>query len=160
AAPLAGRTGQTVMLEPYPQSKDFAADAEAAREIEWIRHFILGLRQIRSGLDIAPSKKVPVILENATAADVARCERHRPYLDRLAGIDSLTVLASGATAPIAAPAIVGEMTVLVPLAGLIDPKAEVERLTKRIAKVEDDLRKTAVKLGNENFVRNAPPAVV
>jgi valyl-tRNA synthetase len=160
AAPLAGRTGATVMLEPFPQAKDFAQDAEAAREIDWIRAFILGLRQIRSGLDIAPSKKVPVILQNASADDVSRAGRHRAYLERLAGIESITVLKAGESAPIAAPTIVGEMTVLVPLAGLIDPKAEVERLTKRIAKVQDDLRKTAAKLANENFVRNAPPAVV
>jgi len=160
AAPLAGRTGPTVMLEPYPQAKDFAADADAAREIEWIRSFILGLRQIRSGLDIAPSKKVPVILQNATPEDAARAERHRPYLDRLGGLDSLTILAPGASAPIAAPAVVGEMTLLVPLAGLIDPQAEADRLAKRIAKAETDLRKTQSNLANENFVRNAPPAVV
>src|SRR5262249_13007019 len=142
------------------QAKDFEQDAEAAREIDWIRSFILGLRQIRSGLDIAPSKKLPVVLQNASAEDVARAKRHRAYLDRLAGIESLTVLEARAAAPIAAPAIIGEMTVLVPLTGLIDPKAEVERLTKRIAKEEDNLRKTSAKLSNENFVRNAPPAVV
>jgi len=49
---------------------------------------------------------------------------------------------------------------LVPMAGLIDPKAEVERLTKRIAKNESDIGKLSAKLGNENFVRNAPPDVV
>jgi valyl-tRNA synthetase len=46
------------------------------------------------------------------------------------------------------------------LAGLIDPKAEIERLGKRIAKNDSDIGKLKGKLGNENFVRNAPPAVV
>ena len=160
AAPLAGRTGTTVMLEPYPLAKDFPADAEATREIDWIRSFILGVRQIRSGVDIAPSKKVPVILQNATPEDVSRARRHGAYLERLAGIETLTVLGAGATPPESATAIVGEMTVLVPMAGLIDVAAELERLGKRLAKTQEDLRKTQSKLSNENFVRNAPPAVV
>ena len=46
------------------------------------------------------------------------------------------------------------------MAGLIDPKAEIERLSKRIAKNESDIGKLKAKLGNENFVRNAPPDVV
>jgi len=160
AAPLAGRSGETVMLQPYPESKEFAQDAEAEREIEWIRNFILGVRQIRSGMDIAPSRKLPVLLQNASADDLARAERHRPYLERLAGLESLKPLAAGETAPQSATALVGELTILVPMAGLIDAAAEIERLTKRITKVKEDLRKTTAKLSNENFVRNAPPEVV
>jgi valyl-tRNA synthetase len=160
AAPLAGRTGATVMLEPYPLAKDFARDAEADREIDWIRNFILGVRQIRSGMDIAPSKRVPVLLQNASAEDLARTQRHRPYLERLAGLESITALEAGAAAPQSATALVGELTILVPMAGLIDAAAEIERLGKRISKAQDDLRKTQAKLSNDNFVRNAPASVV
>ena len=158
--PLAGRNGPTVMLEPYPTSQEFARDAEAEREIEWVRNFILAVRQIRSGMDIAPSKKLPVVLQNASPDDVARAAQHRAYLDRLAGLDTLEILPPGATAPEAATALVGELTILVPLAGLIDAKAEVERVTKLIAKTTDELRKTQTKLANEKFVNNAPAAVV
>ena len=160
AAPLAGRSGETVMLQPYPEVSEFPRDAEAEREIEWIRGFILGVRQIRSGMDIAPSKRLPVILQNASPEDIARTERHRAYLDRLAGLESLQVLEPGATAPQSATALVGELTLLVPMAGLIDAAAEVERLGKRIAKAQEDLRKTQAKLSNDNFVRNAPANVV
>jgi valyl-tRNA synthetase len=103
---------------------------------------------------------VPLILQNATAEDVFRARRHGAYLERLAGIETLTVLEAGVTPPESATAIVGEMTVLVPMAGLIDVAAELERLGKRLAKTQEDLRKTQAKLSNENFVRNAPPAVV
>jgi valyl-tRNA synthetase len=160
AAPLAGRTGETVMLQPFPKADEFPRDAEAEREIEWIRSFILGVRQIRSGMDIAPSRKLPVLLQNASAEDLARAERHRPYLERLAGLESITPLAAGATAPQSATALVGELTILVPMAGLIDAAAEIERLGKRIAKSKDDLGKISKKLSNENFVKNAPPEVV
>jgi valyl-tRNA synthetase len=72
----------------------------------------------------------------------------------------VTVLGPAEPAPESATAILGDLTLLVPMAGLIDPKAEIERLTKRIAKNESDIGKLNAKLGNENFVRNAPPEVV
>jgi valyl-tRNA synthetase len=160
AAPLAGRTGQTVMTQPYPTVKEFARDTDAEREIEWIRSFILGVRQIRSGMDIAPSRKLPVLLQNASAEDLSRAERHRAYLERLGGLESITPLAAGATAPQSATALVGELTILVPMAGLIDADAEIDRLTKRIAKIREDHAKISKKLANESFVKNAPPEVV
>jgi valyl-tRNA synthetase len=160
AAPLAGRKGETVMLQPFPKSGEFIADPEAEREIEWIRNFILGVRQIRSGMDIAPSKKLPLLLQNASAADLARVEKHRTYLDRLAGLESVTVLKAGESAPQSATALMGELTILVPMAGLIDADAEIERLTKKIEKTRLDRDKIAKKLSNENFVKNAPPEVV
>jgi len=160
AAPLAGRTGETVMLQPYPTAKEFPKDAEAEREIDWIRNFILGVRQIRSGMDIAPSKKIPVLLQNPSAEDLARVKNHGAYLERLAGLESITTLAAGATAPQSATALVGELTLLVPMAGLIDADAEIERLTKKIAAIRKDHAKISAKLANANFVKNAPPEVV
>jgi valyl-tRNA synthetase len=180
AAPLAGRNGETVMLQPFPKAAEFARDADAEREIEWIRNFILGVRQIRSGMDIAPSKRLPVLLQNAAGRlaateagsdalaatgsvsvdDLARVEKHRAYLERLAGLESITPLAAGASAPQSATALMGELTILVPMAGLIDAAAEIERLTKKIDKTRVDRDKIAKKLANENFVKNAPPDVV
>ena len=160
AAPLAGRKGETVMLQPFPTSAEFARDADAEREVEWMRNFILGMRQIRSGMDIPPSKKLPALLQNASADDLARVEKHRTYLERLAGLESITPLAAGASAPQSASALVGELTILVPMAGLIDADAEIERLTKKLEKTRIERDKIAKKLGNENFVKNAPPDVV
>ncbi len=160
AAPFVGRIGPTVMLEPYPLVNDFVRDTDADREIEWIRNVILGVRQIRSSLDIAPSKRVPVLLQNASAEDLSRAQKHRVYLERIAGLESITPLEAGAAPPQSATALVGELTILMPMAGLIDAAAEIERLGKRMAKTQDELRKTQVKLSNENFVRSAPAAVV
>jgi valyl-tRNA synthetase len=160
AAPLAGRAGPSVMLAKYPQPAQFPPDTTAEREVEWIKAFILAVRQIRGEMNIAPSRRIPVLLRGAGPDDKAYAERHRAYLERLAGIETLTLLAPGATAPESATALIGELTVLVPMAGLIDAAAEIERLTKLLAKAEQELAKTRVKLSNENFVRNAPPEVV
>ncbi len=160
AAPLAGRKGPTVMLEPYPQPAEFPHDEAAEREIGWIRSFVLGIRQIRGEMNIAPSRRIPVLLKDASAQDVALTERHRAYLERLAGLESITVLSPDRQAPESATALVGEMSLLVPMAGLIDAAAEAERLSKLLARAKQDLEKARRKLANESFVRNAPPAVV
>jgi valyl-tRNA synthetase len=159
-APLAGHTGPTVMLERYPRPEEFPPDEAAEREVAWIQSFTLAVRQIKGEMNIALSRRIPVLLKGASEHDKAYVERHRAYLERLAGIDTLTVLAPEATAPESATALIGELSVLVPMAGLIDAAAEAERLGKLLAKAEQELAKTKVKLSNDNFVRNAPPEVV
>jgi valyl-tRNA synthetase len=150
----------SVMQARYPSATDYAADVEADTEVSWMQQFILAVRQIRGEMDIAPSRKIPLLLQNAPARERALVDKHLSYLARLAGLESVKVLERADAAPEAATAILGDLTLLVPMAGLIDPKAETERLTKRIAKNDSDLGKLKAKLGNENFVRNAPPLVV
>ena len=159
-APLAGQSGPTVMLAPYPSAEDFARDEQAEREIAWVQSVILAVRQIRGEMNIAPSRRIPLLLKDASAQDKTNAEMFRPYLERLAGLDSITVLERGAAAPQSATALVGELTLLVPLKGLIDAAAEIERLGKLLAKAHQDLAKMRAKLSNENFVRNAPAEVV
>jgi valyl-tRNA synthetase len=99
-------------------------------------------------------------MQGASAWDLANMERHRAYLERLAGLESITVIGPNVTAPQSATALIGELTLFVPMAGLIDAAAEADRLAKRIAKAQEDLGKTNAKLTNDNFVRNAPESVV
>ncbi len=70
------------------------------------------------------------------------------------------MLDAGERAPPSAAAPVGTLTVLVPMAGLIDAGAEAERLGRLLAKTRDDLFKVQARLANDSFVRNAPSAVV
>jgi len=159
-APLAGRIGETVMLQPYPAAAEFPEDAQAEREVAWIQKIILAVRQIRGEMDISPSRKLPVLLKGATAEDLALIERHWAYLERLGGIESLTPLAADTVAPQSATALIEHLTLLVPMAGLIDPAAEADRLSKRLTKAQAELAKAVKKLSTESFVQNAPPAVV
>jgi valyl-tRNA synthetase len=159
-AALAGRGGATIMLQPYPIAADYPADPEAEAEVAWLQVFVLAVRQIRGEMDINPSKRIPVLVKEPGAEVRARIERQRMYLERLAGIEKIAFLARGDAAPQAATALVGELTILVPMANLIDAAAESERLGRRFAKACRDLEKTRAQLGNENFVGNAPAAVV
>ena len=101
-----------------------------------------------------------MLFKDAAATDRSYAERYRVYLERLAGLESITILEANAPVPQSATALVGDLTILVPMAGLIDAAAEAERLSKQIAKATGDRDKLQAKLTNENFVRNAPPEVV
>ncbi len=159
-APLAGVSGDSVMLAPFPRPQEFPVDEGAEHEAQWLKAVILGVRQIRGEMNIAPSRRIPLLCRDATAEDRALIERHHTLLLRLAGLEAITVLPGGASAPQSAVALVGTLALLVPMAGLIDAAAEIDRLGKLISRAESDLAKTHAKLANESFVRNAPAAVV
>ena len=157
-APLAGVSGETIMQQPFPQADGSKVDEEAVNEMEWVKQFILGVRKIRSGMDIPPSKPLPVLLQNANKTDQDYLNRNSIFLNRLAKLECIDIIED--EAPDAATALVGEMKVLIPLAGLIDKDAELARLNKEIVKIEKTLKSVEGKLGNKNFVDRAPEAVV
>ena len=156
----AGTSGETIMLKPYPQAADIEVQSGAEAEMRWVIGFIEGVRQIRGELDIAPSKKLEVVLQNASPGDLEFVERNLHYLARLAGIEAPKALEAAQVAPISAVALLGTLEILVPMAGLIDPAAELERLGKRLRKAEGDLGKLEGKLGNAEFAKNAPVEVI
>jgi valyl-tRNA synthetase len=148
------------MRQPWPLADASARDLAVEAEMKWVMDFILGIRQIRGEMDIAPSRRFDVLLANASAADLERLDRTRHWLERLANLGALRPLAAGEAEPESAVALLGELRILVPMAGLIDVAAETARLDKRIAKLTQDLGKAEAKLNNPSFVANAPPAVV
>jgi valyl-tRNA synthetase len=159
-AERAGIEGETIMLRPYPDAADSVPDTEAVNDIEWVKQFILGIRQIRGEMDISPGRKLPVLLQGASDTDQQRATIHAKLIQVVGRVESVTVLADGQPPPAAATALLGDLRLLVPMKGLIDVDAERTRLEKRMHKVRDDLARTNGKLGNEKFVNNAPAHVV
>ena len=159
-APRAGIAGETIMLQPYPQPAAAETDSKAVADVEWLKKFILGVRQIRGEMDIPPGKPLPVILENASEADGRRAAEHAPLLERVGRVESVILLAAGEEPPAAATALLDETRLLVPMKGLIDVDAERKRLGKQLQKIQADLDRSRAKLGNPNFVNNAPADVV
>jgi len=148
------------MLAPFPHADVIPRDAEADVEMAWVRDFILGVRQIRGEMDIAPSRKIDVMLQNASPSDVRYMAANLEFLARLAGVNPPQVLSPGEAAPISAVALLGTLEILVPMAGLIDPAAELDRLEKRRRKSEGDVDKLAAKLTNGEFAKNAPAEII
>jgi valyl-tRNA synthetase len=159
-AERAGIEPTTIMLQPYPQAETTENQDDAVADIEWVRQFILGIRQIRGEMDISPGKPLPVVLQNSGTSDQQRAERFETLLQRLGRVESVTILASGEEPPASATALLGDMRLLVPMQGLIDVAAERGRLEKQRERLNADLGRARGKLANANFVRNAPADVV
>lgn len=159
-APRLGIAAPTISLQPYPEAAamDVAAYAGAAADVEWLKAMVSALRRVRSELQVAPSRQVPLLLQGGQAQDRARVERFAAQLRFLLKLESIQWLDDGAPSPAAATAIVGELTLLVPLEGLVDLDAERLRLDKEIARVAAEKDKSEAKLGK--FTDKVPPAVI
>ena len=158
--PLAGRTGPTIMLQPYPQGSEKGVDSGANADIEWLKGVIIGIRNIRGEMNIPPGKELSVLLRNGDEHDRNRLLENAQYLRKLAKLADMSWLEAGDEGPVAATALVGELEILVPMAGLIDRDAELQRLAREIDKLEKDLSRIRAKLGNSEFVDKAPAPVV
>jgi valyl-tRNA synthetase len=159
-APLAGVEAKTIMLQPYPDADEAQIDTAAIAEINWVMNFILGVRRIRGEMNIAPGKPLPVLLQNGSAADKNSLANNQVYLLKLGRLESINWLDADETAPESAIALVGEMKILIPMAGLIDKEAELARLDKEIQKIVKELPRIEGKLSNPAFIDKAPADVI
>ena len=148
------------MTKAYPQVEDSLISESAQQEVAWLQSFILGIRQIRGEMNIAPSKPLPCFVQNFSEQDAQYLDNNAGVLNTLAKIAQITRLASDEQAPESATALVGDMKILIPLAGLIDKEQEAARLNKEIEKLEKQKAQFEAKLNNEKFVSGAPEAIV
>ncbi|MEL0641627.1 valine--tRNA ligase [Pseudoalteromonas aliena] len=161
-APLAGleTTGTSIMVQGFPVYNEASVDAQAMDDLEWVKQFILAIRNIRGEMDISPSKPLSVLLANASSDDVRRIEENKSFLASLAKLEEFTMLENKDGAPACATSYVGNLEIMIPMAGLIDVEAELARINKQLEKAEKGLAQVQNKLANEKFVNNAPEAVL
>lgn len=153
-------TKDTIMLQAFPAQNPDLLDDTALKDIEWMKTFVLGIRNIRGEMDISPNKPLSVLLRNASEQDWQRLQSTQAFLGTIAKLESIDMLAPDEQAPASATALVGEMEILIPMAGLIDKDAELARIARALDKLEKDFARTQGKLANEKFVSNAPAAVI
>ncbi|WP_211829294.1 valine--tRNA ligase [Kistimonas asteriae] len=157
---LAGKDGDTIMLQTFPTPDEALIDALADQDIEWLKGVIVGIRNIRGEMNIAPGKELDVLLRNCTEQDTQRLGDNLSFLKKLAKLSNIRMLGANEVAPMSATQLVGKMEVLVPMADLIDKEAELTRLTKEVDRLQKETARLAGKLGNEKFVSKAPADVV
>ena len=157
--PLAGKQGDSIMHQPYPRAQQDKIHAEAEADIEWLQGFIVGIRNIRGEMNLAPSTVLPVYLRDASQQDVERVRRMQSLITALARTEAPLFLEQNEEAPQAATALLGDLKILVPMKGLIDTEAELARLDKRIGKCERELAGLEQRLANPSFAK-APEHVV
>ena len=160
AAPLAGVSGPSIMLQPWPESEPGAVDSAANADIEWLKAVIVGIRNIRGEMNVPPGRGLDLLCRNGSETDRRRLRDNASFLKKLAKLDSIEWLDAGTQAPVAATGLVGDLELLVPMAGLIDRDAELARLGREVEKLEKERDRLQGKLGNSNFVDRAPQDVV
>jgi valyl-tRNA synthetase len=156
----AGKTGETIMHQPFPRADAARVDEHSLSEMQWVKEFVLGVRRIRGEMNIPPSLRLSVLLAGGDERDDARASEHRPYLAGLARLEHIERLPVGSEAPMSAKALLGSLEILIPLEGLIDVAAECARLEKEMGRVAKELARSRGKLANQNFTARAPEEVV
>ncbi|MEH0874046.1 valine--tRNA ligase [Pectobacterium cacticida] len=157
---LKGISADTIMLQPFPEFDAAQEDTLALDDLEWIKQAIIAVRNIRAEMNIAPGKPLDVLLRDATADAQRRVEENRGFIQTLARLESITLLPAGDKGPVSVTKLIDGAELLIPMAGLIDKAAELERLAKEVAKIEAEIGRIDSKLANEGFVARAPEAVV
>jgi valyl-tRNA synthetase len=153
-------SGDTIMLQPFPVANENLINDAVSKDINWLKTVVTGVRNIRGEMDISPAREVPILFSNGSAEDQDRLNKFTRELSFLVRPESLTWLDDNAEKPMSATALVGEMELLVPMAGLIDKEAELARLDKEIDRKQRDREKTEGKINNPSFVEKAPEEVV
>jgi valyl-tRNA synthetase len=159
-APLAGKQGDSIMLQPYPVADLQLEDAQVDAELTWVQEVIVAVRTIRSEMNIAPGKPLPVLFNKGSQLDRKRFDSNQHLIVTLAKFASVQWLTAKDSIPESATALIGDLEILIPMAGLIDKTEESARLSREIAKLTKDSEHAEMKLQNPSFVDRAPADVV
>jgi len=111
-------------------------------------------------MNISPGKPLQCFIKSFNSKDKDYIENNKSIIFTLAKLDSIELIEADKEEPESAIALVGEMKILIPLAGLIDKGAEKVRLNKEIDKLIKLKAQFSGKLNNKKFISSAPEAVV
>ncbi|STY90385.1 valine--tRNA ligase [Moraxella bovis] len=159
-APMLGQTGESIMLAPFPVADDERIDEQAENDMAWLQSLIGAVRNIRGEMKLGNAVRLPVLLQGVTDEERASLARIESQFKALAKVEMLTIVSDDDEIPLSSQALIGSLKVLVPMKGLIDPTAELNRLNKVREKLQAQADAISKKLSNEGFIAKAPAQVV
>jgi len=151
---------ERLITKPCPEIDETLISKKSESEIAWLQEFILGIRQIRGEMNISPGKRLPCFIQNLNTSDEVYIKNNLSIISTLAKLESIKQLSENESSPESATALVGEMKILIPLAGLVDKEQEILRLNKEIDKLIKHQQQLSGKLNNKKFISEAPKTVV
>ena len=159
-APLLGISQKTIMKQSYPRFSEKLLDEEAEKQILFLQKMIMAIRNVRSEINVSPSKRIELLLTDGTAEDKKIIQSTQPWLCSLAKIHTIQWVDPKSLPTATATTQCESLKIYIPLEGLIDKKVEIQRLQKEIEKLEQEKQKSEQKLNNENYVNKAPAEIV
>jgi valyl-tRNA synthetase len=160
-APLLDRKNtDSIVVADYPQTDSTLISEQIESDMDWLQELIASVRNIRGEMKLGNAVRLPVLLQNISDEEEQRLSRIANQFKALAKVESLTILKDGDEVPLSSSSMVGQLRILVPMKGLIDPTAELKRLGKSFDKLQKQAEGISRKLSNEGFVSKAPAEVV
>ena len=156
---LGERDGRLLATANWPEFGDSLVDPASKAEIDWLIRLVSAVRSTRSDLNVPAAAIVPLILRDAGAVSLERLTRYRGLIERMARVDASDP-ARDAESRGAAQIPLEEMTILLPLTGVIDFVGEKARLDKELKRLAGEIEKIDKKLGNAQFLERAPEEVI
>lgn len=154
----------SIMTAAFPTADDSLISLQTEHDMTWLQALIGAIRNIRGEMKLGNAVRLPVLLDNISDEETARLSRIENQFKSLAKVDTLTIVNAGDGSdkelPLSSSSMVGQLKVLVPMKGLIDPTAELNRLAKAQEKLTKQAESLRSKLSNESFVSKAPANVV
>ena len=157
-SPILNKNSETIMLETYPSENEFKRNKDIDEQIDWVKLFIMGIRRIRSERDISPGKKLTVLAKGGTKNESEWLNNNKAFIQTLGKLEEIQTTENEISD--AAMALAGEMTLLVPLADLINPEEEYNRINTIMGNLKKEKMQLTTKLENKDFVDRAPKDVV
>ncbi len=153
-APMAGKSGETIMLQAYPEADPALFDEEADQWMAQCKSLVDSTRNLRGEMQLSPAKRVPLFIE---AAETGNIPSFIPHLKALGKLEDVNIMPALPQSP-APVSIVGTLKLMLKVE--IDVAAETARLNKEKTRIENEIQKINGKLANEKFIAKAPEKVV
>lgn len=158
-APLLGKKGKTIMLEPYPVAEVEQIDENVLQQISWLKEIILAIRNLRSEFNIPPGKRISTFFYGQIDAHIDYTTM-KPFIKSLCKLDHIEWIQDKSVLPTCLSALAENIEIFIPMEGLIDKTNELARLEKELQKIQKDLLVCNKKLENPEYVDKAPVEVV
>ncbi|MBA2648758.1 MAG: valine--tRNA ligase [Legionella sp.] len=155
-----GEDSNSIMLSAFPEVDKEFINESIEEELGWLKTIIQALRTLRSEMSISPAKSIPLLIRHASPNIQERIEKHQRILMVLSKVSRIQYLTSEEDLPLSATAVVGDIELMVPMADLIDKKAELSRLAKEVLKLDTAIRLAESKLNNPKFTDKAPSDII
>ncbi|MBO5011271.1 MAG: class I tRNA ligase family protein, partial [Elusimicrobiaceae bacterium] len=154
--PYVGAKEEFLLQQPYPEFNPAWCDKEAVRKMEIIQGVTKEIRTIRSQFNVPPGLKISAVLTAKNEEELAVVKEFAGYIRLMAKIENLTIAVNADKPKQTATAVFENITVYVPLTGLIDFEKERKRLEKDLAAAKANIASREARLAQENFIKNAP----